>query len=522
MGCFIDIINHAFRDKTGLGIVIFYCFLAAILYIGRNYYIGRIVQSLNIYDLYKYTGLTICSYIINIVLNMKINSEIIDYEKNIFKRFIKIFFRLDFKNVLQHNESIMSDMNESFQNIGGAAQSTYIYFIQQSILIVLTILIFFYYLKNVAIIIVATLAGIYFLQRYIINLLKEKWDEYWKEYVKFNKLFQDVMLNIWSVKYNTLEHVTETYLKEKFHSRMEKMYLWLNTKIIALNAPDFTFFVVIIYNLYTLIHNQNIQTDLRVFLILQTLKIWKEFHILCNSSSEIYQNIKYIEKICPVWLLEEKEIEKEDDIKTDIIHTIEFNNVSYGYIDNKKVLNNMKFKIDKGQTVSLLGKSGSGKSTIINLICRLYDVKKGDGIVLVNNNDIKNHNIKYLRECINVVPQNFNVFDMTIKENIVLEDKYDEEKIKFLVKLLNLPDINLDAKTLSHGQKQRVIIGRTLYRENKSVYIFDEYLSAVDQKQSKVIHDYVLDFIKKNSKIGIFISHNPERMYSTDKIIKLE
>ena len=330
------------------------------------------------------------------------------------------------------------------------------------------------------------------------------------------------MLNIWSVKYNTLEHVTETYLKEKFHSRMEKMYLWLNTKIIALNAPDFTFFVVIIYNLYTLIHNQNIQIDLRVFLILQTLKIWKEFHILCNSSSEIYQNIKYIEKICPVWLLEEKEIEKEDDIKTDIIHTIEFNNVSYGYIDNKKVLNNMKFKIDKGQTVSLLGKSGSGKSTIINLICRLYDVKKGDGIVLVNNNDIKNHNIKYLRECINVVPQNFNVFDMTIKENIVLEDKYDEEKIKFLVKLLNLPDINLDAKTLSHGQKQRVIIGRTLYRENKSVYIFDEYLSAVDQKQSKVIHDYVLDFIKKNSKIGIFISHNPERMYSTDKIIKLE
>ena len=151
-----------------------------------------------------------------------------------------------------------------------------------------------------------------------------------------------------------------------------------------------------------------------------------------------------------------------------------------------------------------------------------YGVIKGDGIVLVNNNDIKNHNIKYLRECINVVPQNFNVFDMTIKENIVLEDKYDEEKIKFLVKLLNLPDINLDAKTLSHGQKQRVIIGRTLYRENKSVYIFDEYLSAVDQKQSKVIHDYVLDFIKKNSKIGIFISHNPERMYSTDKIIKLE
>ena len=145
MGCFTDIINHALREKTGLGLIIFYSFLAAIFYIGRNYYIGRIVQSLNIYDLYKYTGLTISSYIINIILNIKINNEIIDYEKNIFKRFIQIFFRLDFKNILKYNESIMSDMNESFQNIGGAAQSTYIYFIQQSILIILTILIFLYY-----------------------------------------------------------------------------------------------------------------------------------------------------------------------------------------------------------------------------------------------------------------------------------------------------------------------------------------------------------------------------------------
>lgn len=520
MGCFTDIIKHAMQNNNGIGLIIFYCFVISIAFIYRNYLLGQLVQNLDIKDLYKYVGATVITYIAHVLLNYKINNEIVNYDETIFQRFIQIFFRSDFKSILTHNETIMSDMNESFQNIGSAIDTTYILFLQKIILISITIIIFLYYLRNVGIILIASIVGIFFLQRHILSILKDKWTEYWDDYLKFNKQFQDVMLNIWSVKYNTLESITETYLRDKFHKRMESLKSWLDTKVVSTELPDFTFFVVVVYNLYTLIQNEKIETSMRVFFILQILKIWKEYRLICTSSTEIYQNIKYIEKICPVWLLEEKEKSKESDLKTDIIHTIEFNNVSYGYTSTN-ILNKMSFKINKGQTVSLLGKSGSGKSTIINLMCRLYDVEKGNGSVLINNTDIKNHNIKFLRDCINVVPQNFNVFDMTIKENIVLEDKYDEKKMKFLVKLLNLPDITLSAKTLSHGQKQRVIIGRTLYREHKSVYIFDEYLSAVDQTQAKIIHDYVLDFIRKNNKIGIFISHNPERTYSTDKIIKL-
>ena len=518
MGCFTDIVNHAIKDKKNIIIIIILCFFIALSYILRNYYIGKIVQNLSKTDLYKYSFVTFLSFALNVCLYMSINSDLIKYEKNIFKRFLNLFFKLDFKNILEHNESIMSDMNESFQNIGLGIQKTYTLFLQQIILICLTILIFFYYQKNVAIILIATLVGIYFLQKYNISILKKKWNEYWKEYIKFNKLFQDIMLNIWSVKYNTLEEITEKYLNDHFNERMKSLKLWLDYKIIALHSPDFVFFVVIIYNMYSLINNQNIKTDIRVFLILQSLKIWKEFHILCLSSTDIYQNIKYIEKICPVWTLKEKEIERETDEKIDIIKKIEFRNVTFSY-GKKNVLNNMNFIMDEGKTISLLGKSGGGKSTIINLICKLYEVNNGE--VLINNINTKNISTRHLRECINVVPQNFNVFDMTIKENIVLEDELNEDRLNFIVKLLNLPDLESRAKELSHGQKQRVIIGRTLYRQNKSVYIFDEYLSAVDPKQSKVIHDYVLNFIKENKKIGIFISHNPERVYSTDKVIKL-
>jgi ABC-type multidrug transport system fused ATPase/permease subunit len=518
MGCFSDILNHAMKDKQNLAVIVILCFIIAVLYILRNYYIGQIVQNLSTIDLFKYSGITILYFILHVILLRYINGDIIHFNKNIFSRFVSIFFKADIKNVIEHNESIMSDMNESFQNIGLCCQTTYTSIIQQSILLLLTIFIFLYYQRNVGIILIVTLIGIYFLQRYNIGVLKEKWKTYWTEYVKFNKLFQDVMLNIWSVKYNTLETVTEKYLNDRFKNRMGALQSWLNYKIVALDSPDFTFFVVIIYNLYSLIHNKTITTDIRVFLILQLLKVWKEFHILCSSSTDIYQNIKYIEKICPVWTLPEKEIEKETDEKIDSITRIEFKNVSFSYGD-KNILSNKSFTMEGGKTVSLLGKSGGGKSTIVNLICKLYEVNSGE--VAINGININNISTRHLRECINVVPQNFNVFDMTIKENILIEDEYNEKRLNFLVKLLDLPDINSDAKKLSHGQKQRVIIGRTLYRENKSVYIFDEYLSAVDHTQSKVIHDYVLDFIQKNNKIGIFISHNQERIYSTDKIIKL-
>jgi ABC-type Mn2+/Zn2+ transport system ATPase subunit len=82
-------------------------------------------------------------------------------------------------------------------------------------------------------------------------------------------------------------------------------------------------------------------------------------------------------------------------------------------------------------------------------------------------------------------------------------------------------DENTNAMSLSQGQKQRVLIARSLYRKNKSIYIFDEYLSAVDEKWSKEIHEYVLNYIKTNNKIGIFISHNVSQMYSTDKTVHL-
>ena len=185
----------------------------------------------------------------------------------------------------------------------------------------------------------------------------------------------------------------------------------------------------------------------------------------------------------------------------------------------KIVLNNLNFNIKKGEIIYINGESGKGKSTIINLICRLFDSQKG--IIKINEHNIKDIDINSLRKNISVIPQKINVFNESIKNNIIIDNEFDENKLIKLIKLLNLPDYNNNAMNLSHGQKQRVLIGRTLYNTNKSVYIFDEYLSSVDKNTSNIIHKYVIKFLKNNKKIGIFITHNNNEKIYYDKSINI-
>jgi len=194
--------------------------------------------------------------------------------------------------------------------------------------------------------------------------------------------------------------------------------------------------------------------------------------------------------------------------------------VFYRYNADVSVLNNINFEIKSGETLSLSGGSGSGKSTIINLICRLYDTTDPSSSILMNDTNITDFNIESIRQCISIVPQNIMVFDMSVKENIILDSPYDKEKVMNLMKMVNLTDLDKNANEMSLGQKQRVIIARTLYQD-KSVYIFDEYLASIDRTNADRIHAFVLNFLKKRNKIGIFISHDPRHVETTDKVVKL-
>ena len=456
------------------------------------------------------------SYVASVGMNLKTNNEIVNFNGEYFERFSSIFFKADFKEVIQHNEPLLSNFNESLDNINNIT-NTMQWFIYKIITFAVTIGIFGYYIPKVGIAIVVTSIAIIIANKYIINILNRKWEDYWASYKEFNTKFQNIMLNVWNIKYNSLETYVHNKLKKSFEKRKEKLLSWLNSNILSYEVPGLLFFFVLIYNLLAIIDGNKLDISIRIFLIFQLFKVWKDFYRMCILYTRMYSEKKNIEKICPVWVLRPK---KDSDVKVKSINSIDFNQVVFNY-GRTNILDKLSFSIERGDAVLLLGESGKGKSTIINLICRLYEVETGNGVININGLDIRNVSILSLREYIAVVPQSVLVFNSTITENIILDNVLDEGRIKYLSDVLKLPDLKIMANTLSHGQKQRVLIARALYDVNKSVYIFDEYLSAVDKVTAIAIHTFVIDYLKKNNKIGIFISHHIQDSKLFTKIIRL-
>ncbi len=221
------------------------------------------------------------------------------------------------------------------------------------------------------------------------------------------------------------------------------------------------------------------------------------------------------------------EVEKESEISGNVT----FKDVSLTYDDtNITALNNISFSIKTGETLAILGKTGSGKSTIINLIARLYDTSKGT--VLLDGTPVDKINLNSLRSQIGFVPQDPFLFSESIENNIKFgKDNATEDEIinaaKNAVVHQNIIDFTNGYKTilgergvtLSGGQKQRVSIARAIIK-NPKILIFDDCLSAVDtETEEKILSN--LDKVSKD-KTTFIISHRVSSAKNADKIIILD
>ncbi|MCG8761769.1 ABC transporter ATP-binding protein [Tenacibaculum finnmarkense] len=225
------------------------------------------------------------------------------------------------------------------------------------------------------------------------------------------------------------------------------------------------------------------------------------------------------------------EIRNNTDTATEIHGKIEFKDVCLTYDDtNITALNNVNLVIEKGETLAILGTTGSGKSTIINLIARLYDVSKG--AVLIDGKNIKDCNLYDVRNQIGFVPQDPFLFSDSLENNIKFgkEDATKQEIIQ-AAKNAVIHDNIINFKngyqtvlgergvTLSGGQKQRTAIARAIIKTPK-ILIFDDCLSAVDTETEQQILSN-LDRISKD-KTSIIISHSVSSVKNADKIIVLD
>lgn len=231
------------------------------------------------------------------------------------------------------------------------------------------------------------------------------------------------------------------------------------------------------------------------------------------------------------FLKETPEITNSSDKIEDIQGKIAFHNVVFTYDDtNITALKNVSFEIEPGQTLAILGKTGSGKSTIAELISRMYDITEGK--VFIDNTPIANLNLDNLREQIGYVPQDPFLFSDTIENNIkfgkedaTLEDIEQAAKNAVvhdnIVEFAKGYDTILGERgvTLSGGQKQRVSIARAIIK-NPKILIFDDCLSAVDtETEERILSN--LEKVSTN-KTTIIISHRVSSAKNADKIIVLD
>ena len=218
---------------------------------------------------------------------------------------------------------------------------------------------------------------------------------------------------------------------------------------------------------------------------------------------------------------------------TKLMGTVEFKDVSFKYPDaDEYILKDITFKAEKGQTIAFIGSTGSGKSTLINLIPRFYDVT--DGEILVDGVNVKDYKIEYLHEKIGYIPQKAVIFSGTVSENVAYgksAKKITKEEIKKAIEVAQgkdfveqMPD-KYDAylaqrgTNISGGQKQRLSIARAIARKPE-IYIFDDSFSALDYKT-----DYTLrKELKKYTKDAtIFIvAQRIGTIMNADKIIVLD
>ena len=219
------------------------------------------------------------------------------------------------------------------------------------------------------------------------------------------------------------------------------------------------------------------------------------------------------------------------DVKTKVTGELEFINVSFKYPDaDEYILKNISFKANKGDTVAIIGSTGSGKSTIINLIMRFYDVTEGK--ILLDGIDIKDYKLETLHEKLGYVPQKAIMFNGSVNYNISYgKNKISKEKIKKASKIAQASEfienmeegyesnISQGGTNISGGQKQRIAIARAISK-SPEIFVFDDSFSALDYKTDYVLRKELKENIKDAT--NVIVAQRIGTIINADKIIVLD
>lgn len=378
---------------------------------------------------------------------------------------------------------------------------------------------------------------LFLLQRIFTKKIHANISKIRKEYGEITNVVQEYVLNIMSVVISkSRKFFISDYIKR------ERKMIYKNIKTDMLYSGNISVAIAINSAITMILYGYGGYKIISGNLTLGTLLAFQSYSAMLlgpcmsivNANNRIQQAKVSVDRVYS--LLDEKS--EITDIKDSIIlnkgniEKIEFSNVSFSYTSHERkdeyVLKNLNLVFSKDSVCALVGNSGCGKSTIINLLYRLWDVDSGS--ILIDGNNIKNVNLNSLRKHISIVTQDCIIFDATIKENICLGKKISDEHLRLICDKVGLSEYISSLKKgintkigergvkISGGQKQRIAIARTILNDS-DIIVLDEATSALDNiSQSNIIKN-LKGYL--NNKIVVIIAHRLSTIRDVDNIYVL-
>ncbi|MGY0394202.1 MULTISPECIES: ABC transporter ATP-binding protein [unclassified Fusobacterium] len=347
---------------------------------------------------------------------------------------------------------------------------------------------------------------------------------------------QESLSGIFVIKaFNNSDMIIDKY-KDISMDEFEKSYksTKIKAKVSPINEVITTLMVVLVaaYGGYQIVVTQTISPGDLISFVTALGLMSQPLKRLVSKNNDLQEAIPSADRVIEILDVPvEKEYYGEEEKLEGRIENIHFDNVSFAYDDAKSnALKNINLDVKAGEVVAFVGKSGSGKTTIVNLIPRFFEATEGK--ILINGKDIKNISLNKYRDLIGIVPQESFLFSGTIAENISFgKENVSEEEIIQAAKMANAysfitelengfeTEVGERGVMLSGGQKQRIAIARALI-QNPEILILDEATSALDTESERLVQD-ALDKLMIN-RTTFVIAHRLSTIINADKIVVME
>lgn len=395
-----------------------------------------------------------------------------------------------------------------------------------------------------AIFIISKIMFLYVLLSLILLYLIEKvrMNLYYKQDKKYRELrennvgiISELIRGIRDIKVLNIERNFIRKTKEKIEYANDERFKMANNsnkfRLLSDTIQEIILFIFIILGILLVTKDLLTASNLVVLYMYQDRIYYNLLFYITNLIDQIKNFNLSSNRVYDV--IDDNTMEKEkfgNKKKEKLKGNIEFKNVSFSYNNNDMILENLSFKINENETVAIVGKTGSGKSTILSLIDKLYEINSGK--ITIDNIDINDFDKDSLRNNISIITQSPYIFNFTIKENLSLvkPDMTKTEMInacslaslhEFIVSLPNGYDTILgeDGINLSGGQRQRLAIARALLKDTE-IILFDEATSALDNTTQKEIMEAINNM--KGKYTIIIVAHRLSTIKNSDRIIFIE